>query len=370
MPRSGRSRPGFPSPSEPRRPGAVRTMSRPVAVVIDGHTDVPTRQWEAPADLGRQRPDRHIDLPRLRKGRVDALVCALWVPPALDPASGLHHAAELERLTREAMPPGMRVVDSASQLRRAASQGEVAVIFALENGLPLLAPRGLARIEELGVRYVTLTHLRTHEWCDASTDEAQHGGLSAAGLELVRTFNRRGILADVSHASDEAVRQVLEFGILPPLASHSSARALCDRPRNLPDDLVREIARRGGLVMANSYPAFISPAAGEAAAERHRQLAAELASSEGDYLRNPREVAPQRAARIAEYPLPRVPLAEYVDHIVHLIECGGEEHVGVGSDFDGISDTLEGFEDVSCFPSLALALRERVLDRRGAELVM
>jgi membrane dipeptidase len=344
-------------------------MSAP-PVIIDGHTDVPTRQWEAPANLGESRPDRHIDEPRLRRGKVDALVCALWVPSALDPVQGLRHARELERLTRLHLPSSMRVARTEEEIRRFAGRGEIAVIFALENGLPLIAPRGLTEIADLGVRYITLTHNGTHDWCDSSTDEPQHGGLSPEGIDLMRSFNRLGILADVSHASDEAIYHVLEYGLLPPLASHSSARSLCDQPRNLPDDLVREIARRDGLVMANSYPAFLSAAAGKAAIERHRQMSSELEESETEYLSEPQRVAPLRAAWIAEHPLPRVPLSALVDHIIYLVDLAGEEHVGVGSDFDGIPDTLEGFEDVSCFPSLAGALRDRGVDRRGLELIM
>jgi membrane dipeptidase len=186
----------------------------------------------------------------------------------------------------------------------------------------------------------------------------------------VRDMNRRGILADVSHVSDAAVFQVLEVALLPPFASHSSARALCEVPRNLPDELVREIARRRGLVMANSYAAFLAPEAAAARTERHRRIGAELEATAADYLRDPQRWWKPRADLVAAHPLPAVPLSVYVDHVIHLIELGGEEHVGIGTDFDGIPETLVGFDDASCFPSLASALRARGLDERGVELVM
>jgi membrane dipeptidase len=340
-------------------------------LVLDGHTDLPTRVWEDPADLGRNLPpDRHIDLPRLRAGGVDALVLALFVPSSLAPGRGWEHALTLHRLMLAALPDGMTVVRNAEELRRAARRGEVAGLFALENGRPLLVPGALAAAVEMGVRYVTLTHWQTHEWCDASTDAPAHGGLAPEGVRLVREMNRHGVLADVSHASDDAVRHVLEVATAPPLASHSSARALCDQPRNLPDNLVREIARRGGLVMANSYPAFVDPAAARADRERGKAVTPALLETEEDYLRDPQAHWRRRQEILAAWPLPRVPLAAYVDHIVHLVDLGGEEHVGIGTDFDGIPETLDGFGDVSRFPDLTAALLARGLDRSGVRLIL
>jgi membrane dipeptidase len=342
-------------------------------LVLDGHTDLPTRLWEAPADLGRRLEDRHVDLPRLRLGGVDALVLALYVPAAMDPGAGWDHARLLHRLTLAGLPAGLEPVSSVEELRRGVRQGAVAGLFGLENGRPLLVPGALDAAAAMGLRYVTLTHWKSHEWCDASTDEPVHGGLSPDGVRLLREMNRRGILADVSHVSDAAVRQVLEAATVPPLASHSSARALCDHPRNLPDDLVREIARAGGLVMANSYPAFVAPAAAAAEEERRRAIGSQLEELEAAYLREPqgheRELR-ERDELLAAHPLPRVPLAAYVDHLVHLVEHGGEEHVGIGTDFDGIPETLDGFEDVSRFPDLTAALLDRGIDRSGVRLIL
>lgn len=340
-------------------------------LVFDGHTDVPTRLWEQPRDLREPCTDRHVDLPRLLEGGVDALVWALYVPAGLSPAAGLAHAEALYRASLTALVPN-RLVASArvEDVRRVVSNGGIAVMFGLENGRPLSIPGALDQVARWGVRYVTLTHWASHEWCDASTDEPRHDGLSAEGRDLVRAMNRAGILPDVSHISDAAVEQVLEVSKVPPIASHSSARALADHPRNLPDRLIREIARAGGLVMANTFPAFVDERAGREATERQRQLGPELQELEARYFDEPAKIAPVIARRLADWPLPAVALERFVDHVIHLIELGGEEHVGIGTDFDGIPETLEGFEDVSRFPALTAALLDRGVDRAGAQRIL
>ncbi len=343
-------------------------------LVIDGHTDVPTRLWEEPVDLSARCRDRQVDLPRLKAGGVDALVWALFLPASLDPEAGREHARRLWEVSLEHFVPGdLEGARSAEDVRRNAARGIVSVLFGLENGRPLPLPGMIDECARWGVRYVTLTHFASHEWCDASTDEPRHGGLSAAGCDLVRRLNRAGILPDVSHVSDAAVEQVLEVSKVAPIASHSSARALCDHPRNLSDGLVREIARRGGLVMANSFPAFIDPAAAEALPEREASIAAErrdLGDLAGNYFTDPGPVARELARFYADRPLPEATLDQFVDHIVHLIELGGEEHVGIGSDFDGIPETLRGFEDVSRFPDLTDALLARGVDQGGVRLIL
>jgi membrane dipeptidase len=342
-------------------------------LVFDGHTDAPTRLWEAPADLSRRLPDRQIDLPRLREGGVDALVFALFVPSSLDPGRGWEHAKELHRVSMDALAPGtpgMVQAVSAEDVTRIARRGEVAVLFGLENGRPLQVPKALDGCVTMGVRYVTLTHWATHEWCDASTDAPVHGGLSGEGVQIVREMNRRGILPDVSHVSDDAVRHVLEVSSVPPVATHSSVRSLCNHPRNLPDDLIREIARRDGLVMANTYPPFVGREAARAEVERMKEIGPAFKETEEEYFRDPGKIWKERQRILEEHPLPEVPLSLFVDHVIRLIELGGEEHVGIGTDFDGISQTLTGFEDPSRFPDLTAALLERGVDRAGVRLIL
>lgn len=339
-------------------------------LVLDGHTDVPTRLWEAPADLSRPQADRHVDLPRLREGGVDGLVWALFVPPSLDAGRGWEHAKELYRISTEHLVPGMVQARTAEDVTRAARRGEVAVLFGLENGRPLLVPGALDDCQKMGLRYVTLTHWATHEWCDASTDAPAHNGLSGEGVKIVRQMNRLGILPDVSHVSDDAVRHVLEVSKVPPIASHSSSRALCDHPRNLPDDLVKEIAGRGGVVMANTYPPFVSNEATRVDALRMKEIGPVFKETEDEYMKNPGKLWKERQRLLDDRPLPPIPLSAFVDHVIRLIDLGGEEHVGIGTDFDGISQPLEGFEDPSKFPDLTDALLKRGVDRSGVRLIL
>ncbi len=364
-------------PAVPRLP-PLRMGARELlrdAIVVDGHTDLPSRLFYEPAEVTERLETGHVDLPRMAAGGVDAIVAALYVPSFLGPERGWEHALDLQAAFAGQLRPGVfEQAVTAEDVRRAAAAGVPAAILALENGRPLVVDGALGECARRGMRYVTLTHVATHEWCDAAGDEPRHGGLSDHGVKIVREMRRRGILCDVSHVSDDAVAHALDVLSGPVVASHSSARALCDHPRNLPDDLVRDIARRGGVVMAVSYPGFLDTGAARADRERLepvRPLFAELAATAAAG-EEPDPVAFRKEARelIGGVRLPPVPLAVYVDHILHLIEVAGEEHVGTGSDFDGITDTLDGFEDVSRFPALVTALLDRGLPPAAVRLVL
>lgn len=345
------------------------------AVVVDGHTDLPSRLYYQPADLGERLASGHVDLPRMREGGVAAVAAALYVPSYLGPERGWRHALALhEALAGQLQPGRFELAVTAGDVRRLAAAGTPAAILALENGRPLLVPGVLEQCARLGMRYVTLTHVGTHEWCDAAGDEARHGGLSDQGVKIVRELRRRGILTDVSHVSDDAVLHALDALRGPVVASHSSARALCDHPRNLTDLLVRDVARRGGVVMANSYPAFLDAKAAAANARRLAPLRPVLVELQERAAAGEEPEPVEVRARIGELlrdqTLPPVPLAAYVDHLVHLVEVAGEEHVGIGTDFDGITDVLEGFEDVARFPALTQALLDRGLAPAAVRLIL
>jgi membrane dipeptidase len=342
----------------------------PPLFVFDGHTDIPTRLLEAPCDLRAGSEIGHVDLPRLRRGGVSGLVFALFLPPQLTAEEGLVHAEELHRLATAQLVPGeLERVLSPDELDTVVSRGAVGAVFGLENGRPLILPGALDRLYSLGVRLVTLTHVGTHEWCDAAGDDPVHGGLSKEGEAIVRELNRRGVVVDVSHVSDAAVDHVLATSTAPVVASHSSARALCDHPRNLTDDLARAIVAKGGIVMAMAFPAFLSPAACAANRERMVRLREPMAAIDEAYARLPVERAAARRELVAAHPQPAVPLAVYADHIVHLLGVVGEEGVGLGSDFDGIPEVPVGFEDISCYPALFRELSARGVDDRALRLV-
>lgn len=288
---------------------------------------------------------------------MSAFVAALYVPSSLTPEAGAERlVTQYEGLRRYLEPGGLEEVVTAEQVRRVVSIGAVGVLWAVENGRPLGLSGVLEKVVGWGVRYVTATHLESHEWCDAAGADEIHRGLSDGGVRLVREMKRRGVLLDVSHASDDAVLHALDALRSPIIASHSCARSLCDLPRNLSDSLGRDIARWGGVVMVNSYPAFVSASA----AEVYRRRLAKVTPWLSEDL-SPAELEARVAEVLEADPLPAVPLSSYVDHILHWVEVVGEEHVGLGTDFDGISETLEGFEDVRRFPDLMTALRQRGL---------
>src|SRR6185436_5017676 len=268
-----------------------RHMAATPLFVFDGHTDAPTRLLESPCDLREPCPDRHVDLPRLREGGVSGLVFALFLPANLTAEEGLARAERMHELVAAQLQPGgMELATSPDELDAVVARGGVGVVLGLENGRPLALPGALERLLAMGMRIVTLTHFGSHEWCDASTDDEVHRGLSREGEEIVRRLNRAGVIVDVSHVSDRAVEHVLAISEAPVVASHSSARALCDHPRNLTDELARAIVARGGLVMANAFPVFIDPADERANRARRAHQREPMRSLEEAYADNPVEL--------------------------------------------------------------------------------
>ncbi|HEV8629834.1 MAG TPA: dipeptidase [Thermoanaerobaculia bacterium] len=339
--------------------------------LFDGHTDVPTRLWETPCDLRAACPDRQVDLPRLRAGGVSGLVFAFFLPSHLSAEEGLAHAETMHELTVAQLAPGaLELATTPAALDAAVARGAVGVVFGLENGRPLILPGALEQLLAMGVRLVTLTHMGSHEWCDSSTDDEVHGGLSPAGEDIVRALNRAGVLVDVSHVSDRAVEHVLTVSSAPVIASHSSARALCDHPRNLRDDLARAISRRGGVVMVNAFPVFLDPVAESANRTRMAHLREPMLALEEAYAGRPGDLAAARVQLLAPYPQPPVPLSTFADHVMHLLGVAGEEGLGIGTDFDGIPETPVGLTSPADFPALMAELRARGLDERTLRLVM
>ena len=335
----------------------------PPGLIFDAHTDVPIRLYEEPADLLEEVEGRHVDLPKLRRGGVGALVFALFVPPHLEPEEGLWLVERLHRLSLQQLQRGAwRAVRQVEEARQAAREGDVAVFFALENGRPLTVPGALERCREIGVRYVTLTHGASHEWCDSATGRPRHGGLSSPGVELVERLNAAGILADVSHVSEKAAHQAITASSLPVIASHSASAALCPHPGNLSNALARRIGESGGVLMVNSHPAMLDAAACRLNQERWQHIGPRLAELEASQQEDPKAYALGLERLFAEYPLPSVGLDAYAEHILHFVDVAGAGHVGIGSDFDGIPETLEGFENAGCFPALAASLQRRGLD--------
>jgi len=334
--------------------------------LIDGHNDLPWALRDlvggrlSTVDLRRRQAALMTDIPRLRAGGVGGQFWSVWVPPSLPGAEAVRTALEqidvVHRLAAT-YPETFELVTTAEEAERAFRAGRIASWIGLEGGYMIDGSMAvLRRFHALGVRYMTLTHWRTTAWADSATDEPRHGGLTSFGREVVREMNRLGMLVDLSHVSADTMADALDASEAPVIFSHSSARAVCDHARNVPDEILRLVPANGGLVMAVFLAYFVSSTAREhdrlvqAAAERY--LADHPGADEGELHRF-------RLGWVADHPGPSASLAQVADHIDHLRDVMGVDHVGIGSDFDGGEAVPTGLEDVSCFPALLGELLRR-----------
>jgi membrane dipeptidase len=336
------------------------------AILLDGHNDLP---WNLRAEdaLGsprydlRQRLDHdHTDIPRLRAGGVKAQFWSVYVPANLARRGGAARTTleqiDLVHRMIALHPEAFELALTAGDVERIARAGKIASLIGIEGGHSIEGSLGTLRMmHRLGARYMTLTHNDTLDWADSATDAARHGGLAPFGVEVVREMNRLGMLVDISHVSAETMHDVLDVSRAPVIASHSSAFALAPHPRNVPDDVLERLKKNGGVVMVNFYSGFVHPAAASVLVENQgafRKLREEHASDDAAFRKAVREL---RSA----HPIPRATLAQVLDHIDHIARKAGVEHVGLGSDFDGMDSTPEGLEDVSCFPRITQGLLDR-----------
>lgn len=333
--------------------------------VIDGHNDLPYQIAEIArgdidiVDMAQSQPGIHTDLARLEAGRVGAQFWAAYVPVDSTAASGaaLRHALRqidlVHRLTERY--PDLEFARTADDVLRIQREGRIASMIGVEGGHTI--ENSLAALRDfhrLGVRYMTLTHSSNTDWADASTDAAEFGGLSPFGEAVVREMNRVGMFVDISHVSAETMKDALRVTEAPVIFSHSSAFALLGHPRNVPDDVLRMVPANGGVVMVNFCPCFIAPGALEWNARMQQAMERVRAESPDTAAFQER-----RQAWIEANPRPRGHLKDVADHIDHIREVAGIDHIGMGSDFDGIDDTPVGLEDVSTFPVLFAELLRR-----------
>lgn len=336
------------------------------AVVVDTHADTPTEFFLDPDyDFGQRHQNGHVDLPRLREGGVDVQFLIAWTPAekAEIPGASFAHAMELvEAIHRvAARTPGLRLVTENAGIEAARAAGEVAALIGIEGGHALENSLDkLRRLHERGARYLTLTWNNSNDWADASCSPPRHGGLTPFGRQVIRELNRLRMLVDVSHVADTTFRDVLEVSSAPVIASHSCARALAGHPRNLTDEQLRALAEAGGVVGVNFFPTFLDARYGAAFGRIEADAAAmenRLRERYGDADRARREARAWRSAEWAK--LPPVPLSTLIDHIDHIARVAGIDHVGLGSDFDGISTVPEGLPDVSALPRITELLLRR-----------
>jgi len=326
--------------------------------IVDGHNDLPWairlyHEGLDDADTTGPLPMRHTDTDRLIEGGVGGQFWSVYVPAwTEDPFAVTNEQIELVEAMSE-RDPRLDLVRTAAGVRASRSAGRVGGLLGAEGGHSI--ENSLDKLRSLadrGLRYMTLTHGDTLDWADSATDESRHGGLTDYGREVVAEMNRLGVMVDISHVSADTMRDAIGASTVPVIASHSNAYALAPHPRNVPDDVLREVGKSGGVVMVNFYPAFVNREAAAKSVEMFaegRALMAEL----GDERAVDEALADRRAA------LPRGTVSEVADHVEHIALIAGPHAVGVGSDFDGIDITIPGLEDVSTYPHLTAELLRR-----------
>jgi membrane dipeptidase len=347
--------------------------------LIDGHNDLP---WEirdryksdlSALDLAQDTAKLPVsgdaaplmtDIPRLRAGMVGGQFWSVWVPVEIQGYEAVQTTIEqidlVKRMTAKYRGT-FEMAYTAADVRRIHKAGKIASLIGIEGGhqindsLPVLR-----QMYDLGARYMTLTHVTNTSWADAATDAPAHHGLTPFGENVVREMNRIGMLVDLSHVSPETMRAALAVSAAPVIFSHSGARAIVDHPRDVPDDVLALLPRNGGVVMVNFFPGYVSEARNRWEADRAAEQARYNSPPYGGlYIGQPDRAKTALAAWDREHPRPVTTLAEVADHIEHVRQVAGIDHVGLGSDFDGIPDGPVGLEAVDKYPALLEELMRR-----------
>lgn len=332
--------------------------------LIDGHNDLPWEMRERfgydldRLDISSPQPQLQTDIPRLRAGGVGGQFWSVFVPSSLQGSAAV--TATLEQIDFvHAMisryPGTFSLARCAAEIDEATAAGKIAALLGAEGGHSIDCSLGTLRmLHALGVRYLTLTHNGNVPWADSATDEPRTGGLSRFGEEVVHEMNRLGMLIDLSHVAPATMRDALRATEAPVIFSHSSARALCDVPRNVPDEALEKLPANGGICMVTFVPQFISPQRADWTLRAKEHV--ERCGVDPDDRTASMTVIEEWAA---QHPRPAVTVAEVADHMDHVREVAGADHVGIGSDYDGVVSQPAGLEDVSCFPALVAELFRR-----------
>jgi membrane dipeptidase len=328
-------------------------------MLFDGHNDLP---WKLRMDgdmsfkvidISTRLKSGHTDIPRLREGGLKAQFWSVFIPSEFEhPARTVLEQIDLVRRMVARYPGDFELATTADEVEGAVRRGKIASLIGIEGGVAIEHDLSMIRIyRDLGVSYMTLTHGKSLDWADSATDDPKCDGLSTFGERVVKEMNRVGMLVDLSHVSAATMTDAIRTARAPVIFSHSSAYAIAPSPRNVPDDVLKLLPANGGVVMVNFYSAFVNPAA----ARRATAIQAELRKKYPDT----RDMYKAMGEIYKKDPLPRGTVSDVADHIDHIIKVAGIDHVGIGSDFDGIESCPEGLEDVSCYPRLTEELLRR-----------
>jgi membrane dipeptidase len=337
--------------------------------LVDGHNDLP---WEyrqrvqnhldkidLRSDTGHFEKPMHTDIPRLRKGGVGGQFWSVYIPADLPGPQAvvtvLEQIDDVHRLAAR-YPDVFEIATTADDVVRIHKAGKIASLIGLEGGHSIDNSLGaLRQLYAAGARYMTITHSKNNDWADSATDAPQHGGLTHFGEEVVREMNRLGMLVDLSHVAPQTMKEALAVTQAPVIFSHSSAKALDAHPRNVPDDVLALMPKNGGVVMVTFVPSFVS----EDVRAWNAQHDAEEARLKALHPDSPEQVKSDLAAWDKAQPAPRATISQVADHVEHVRQVAGIDHVGLGSDFDGITSTPDGLTGVDSFPSLLAELLRR-----------
>ncbi len=336
------------------------------SIVVDTHDDTTQRFLDGKFDIGARHDDGSIDVPRMREGGLDAIFFSIWIPSKVTGPEAVNRAiAQIEAVREQALkhPKELALATTSAEVRAAYKQGKIAALVGVEGGHMINSDLDVLRkFASLGVRYMTLTHSGNDEWADSSTDKPAHNGLTEFGKDVVREMNRLGVMVDISHVSDKTFYDALEISRAPMIASHSSCRALCDVPRNMTDQMMKDLAAKGGVVQINYHVGFLSQefrAAEKANPEINKAIAREVQKRCGDN-EGCQLIEGDRLTReyVEQGKLPRVDFTKIIEHIDHAVKVAGVDHVGLGSDFDG-ANMPYGMEDATKLPKITDALLKR-----------
>ncbi len=332
------------------------------SIVVDTHDDTTQRLLDGDFDLGERSSSGSIDIPRMKEGGLGAIFFSIWIPSKITGPEAIKHALDQIDAVREQVrkhPNEITLATTAAEVREAHKSGKIAALMGVEGGHMIASDLGVLRsYAALGVRYMTLTHSGNDEWADSSTDTAVHNGLTDFGKDVVREMNRLGVMVDISHVSDKTFYDALEVSKAPLIASHSSCRAICDARRNMTDQMIKDLAAKGGVIQINYHVGFLSQEFLDADKnpEITKAIAAEVEKRCGDK-EGCQLIEGDKVTReyMEQGKLPRVDWTKIIEHIDHAVKVGGAEHVGLGSDFDG-ANMPYGMEDASKLPQITEAL--------------
>lgn len=344
------------------------------AIIIDGHCDTPYRLRRSGLHMSDPDANAQLDLRMLRESGITASFFVAYVPPFYAGRGAARFAFDLiDIIHREATAHSdeLTFARSAAEIRQAKAAKKIALMIGVEGGHAIEdSLEILQQFYDRGARYMTLTHVNTNNWCDSSGDSERHGGLTDFGRDVVRTMNRMGMIVDISHVSDKAFYAALETSSVPIVATHSSCRALTSHARNMTDAMLRDLAGAGGVCMINFFSAFVNQGVADTLMRAQRRAAAAQTAAADEELPDDRTDWDDYVRWFRSLDTPNATLDDAIDHIMHAVEVAGVEHVGIGSDFDGVPELPDGLTDASMLPSVTRELLRRGLSPAETEMIL